>query len=179
MLSEQRIKEAETNARSYTSDGLLKRVSSPDINVTRIIIKNCEESLRMAELAFMTGNSPLWAVVCSYYAMFYVANAVLYESGIKVGDKIVHKVTADALIVFVRLKLAKSLVEDYELSREEVLQVAKVESEELLQNFERERAKRSAFQYEMTEEVLKGKAQTSLERAKKFVFELGKMVRRK
>ena len=179
MLSEARIKEAENNVRTYTSDGLLRKVTKPDINVKNILIKNCEESLKVAEMIFNNNSSHLWTVVCSYYSMFYIANAVLYELGFKVGDKIVHKVTADALVVFVKNKLAKSLLEDYEKSKEEALQVAKLESEELLQSFDYEQAKRSIFQYGMTEQVIKGKAQTSLERAKKFVFELGKLLKPK
>lgn len=177
MLNEARIKEAENNIRQYVNEGLLRRVSKPDLNVKNIMLTNCEESLKVAEILFNQNYSNLWTVVCSYYAMFYIVNAALYELRFKVGDKIVHKVTSEALIVHVRNKLAKSLLEDYEKSKEEALEIAKVESEELIQSFDYEQAKRSEFQYGMTEQVIKGKAQTSLERAKKFVFEIRKLIR--
>ena len=44
----------------------------------------------------------------SYYSMFYIANAVLIKKGYKTGDKIAHKVTADALITIIRSKLKLS-----------------------------------------------------------------------
>ncbi len=178
MLSEKRLKEAEDNVRTYISDGLLRKIPKQDLNVKQIMLMNSEESLRVAELLFNNNHSYLWTVVCSYYSMFYIANAVLYELGLKIGDKIVHKVTAEALIVHIRNKLAKTLLEDYEKSKEEALQVAKLESEELIQSFDSEQTKRAIFQYGMTEIVIKGKAQTSLERAKKFVFEMGKLVKK-
>ncbi len=52
------------------------------------------------------------------------------------------------------------------------------ESEELLKNFDSEQTKRALFQYGMTELVIQGKAQTSLERAKKFIFEMSKLVKK-
>ncbi len=177
MLSEARIKEAESKVRQYLDDGLLRKIPKIDINVKNIMLKNCEESLKLAEIIFGNNYSNLWTVVCSYYSMFYVANAVLYELGLKVGDKIVHKVTADALIVHVRNKLTKSLIEDYEKSKEEALEIAKVESEEILRSFDSEQIKRSTFQYGMTDQVIKGKAQTSLERAKKLVYEFKKLIK--
>ena len=46
--------------------------------------------------------------VISYYSMFYIANAVLFKIGYKIGEQTPHKITADALIVFVRNKLKKN-----------------------------------------------------------------------
>ena len=108
--------------------------------------------------------------------MYYMANAVLYKLGYKVGSKISHKVTADALIVFVRNKLKDVLLEEFEDIQEEALEIAKIKSDELIESFDLERKKRSKFQYEMTEVVKLNKAKTSLERAKRFCFELRKLV---
>jgi|SRR3989344_8227008 len=177
MLSEAQIKEAERNVKQYINDGLLRKISKQDPNIKSIMLKNCEESLKIAEILFRQNYSNLWTIVCSYYSMFYIANAALYELGLKVGDKIVHKVTSEALIVHIRNKLTKSLLEDYEKSKEEALEIAKTKSEEIIQSFDYEQNKRSEFQYGMTEQVIKGKAQTSLERAKKFVFELRKIIK--
>ena len=86
--------------------------------------------------------------------MYYMANAVLYKLGYKVGSKISHKVTADALIVFVRNKLKDVLLEEFEDIQEEALEIAKIKSDELIESFDLERKKRSKFQYEMTEVCL-------------------------
>lgn len=108
--------------------------------------------------------------------MFYIANAVLYRLGYKVGDKILHKVTADALIVFVRNKLRASILEDFENAKDEALEIASIKSSAVVEEFDMERKKRSKFQYDMTKEIKRAYANTSLERAKRFVFELDKLL---
>lgn len=105
--------------------------------------------------------------------MFYIANAVLYKLGYKVGSKIAHKVTADALIVYIKNKLTSNLLEDYEIANEEAMAI----SDNIMQNFDLERLKRSKFQYETTEEIKQGKAETSLNRAKEFIAEMEKLLR--
>ena len=87
----------------------------------------------------------LWLIVVSYYSMFYVASAVLY----KLGHKIAHKITADALIVYVKDKLKDNLIENYEKASEEALAI----SDNIIQTFDFERSKRSRIQYETTEEI--------------------------
>ena len=104
--------------------------------------------------------------------MFYLANALLYKLGYKIGKKVAHKVTSDALIVFVRNKLKDQLIEDYELASNEALHL----SDNLLQDYDFEREKRSVFQYESTEEIKTVKAKTSLERAEKFSVTMEKML---
>jgi hypothetical protein len=170
MLTEQRIKEAESNVRAYLEDGLLKKVP-PNQNIGHILLLNAKESLQMAEIALE--KSPLWTIVCSYYAMFYIANAILLRLGKKVGPKIAHKVTSDSLIVFVRDKLQKSLLEEYEETQHEALDV--MQADEVVEHFDLERQKRSHFQYSMTEVAKLSKAKTSLERAKRFHLELSKL----
>lgn len=104
----------------------------------------------------------------------YIANAILYKLGYKVGEKISHKITADALIVFVRNKLRKSLLEEYEKAQEEAL--AGIKADSLIEKFDQERKKRSSVQYEMKEFELHGKAKTSLNVAKEFLFEMEKLL---
>jgi len=108
--------------------------------------------------------------------MYYLAKAVLYILKYKVGDKISHKVTADALIVFVRNKLKASLIESYEEAKEEAFEISGQRADEILESFDQERVKRSIFQYSMTEEARKAKAETSLKRAKEFNFEMKKLL---
>lgn len=108
--------------------------------------------------------------------MYYLANAVLYKIGYKVGGKISHKVTADALVVLVRNKLRKELLEEYEEAQEEAFEIMGKKADEIISHFDKELEKRSTFQYESTEEIKRAKAETSLKRAKEFIFEMKKML---
>ncbi|MBS3099625.1 hypothetical protein J4463_00200 [Candidatus Pacearchaeota archaeon] len=177
MLDEKRIKEAELNIKSYLAEGLLKEEQFNSI-VFDVLINNSKESIETA--AFLSNNkkSNLWIIVSAYYSMFYIANAVIYKMGYKVGDKIPHKVTSDALIVFVRNKLRQSLIEEYEELKEEALLIAKNKAEGLISNFEFERKKRGFIQYQTKEIEKVSKAQTSLNRAKEFLFEVNNLLRK-
>ena len=171
MLSDERIKEAENNMKTYLSDELIKKNLFKDI-VFDTYMRNHRESLLIAKKLFDENLSNLWIVVISYYSMFYIANAVLYKKGFKVGSKIAHKVTSDALIVLIRNKLTDNLIENYEIASNEAL----VLSDNLLQSFDFERLKRSTFQYETTEEIKQAKADTSLKRAEEFSAEMEKLI---
>jgi len=178
MLDEKRIKEAESNVRNYVEEGLLKKDSNK--TAQQMYLENAELSLETAKklLSLESDNYKpyLWIIVISYYAMYYIANAALLQYGYKVGDKISHKVTADALIVFVRNKLKKELLSDYEQAQEEVLALIATKTDDLLKSFELEREKRSKFQYQTDEYAKKEKALTSFERAKAFLFEMKKLL---
>lgn len=176
MLSKERISEAKSNVSQYLKEGMLKKITINEPSVKKILVNNCSESLTVAETLSKSNISNLWIIVCSYYSMYYIANAVLYELGYKVGDKVSHKVTADALIIYAIKKLTESLVEDYEEAKSEALEISGNKAEALIEHFDFEREKRSRFQYSTSETVLKSKAQTSLERAKKFVFEMKKLL---
>lgn len=176
MLDEERISEAEANVKSYLSEGLIRKVARFEGSVFGTFKRNYEDSLRVANHLFEEDFSYLWTVVSSYYAMYYISNAVIYKLGYKVGEKVSHKVTADALIMFVRKKLKQKMIEEFEEAMDEALELAGVKTDELIKSFDLERAKRSHFQYEMTEQIKKEKARTSLERAKRFVFEMEKLL---
>ena len=103
MLDEKRIKEAERNVRNYLEEGLLKRTTEFNKDILNTYKRNSKESLEIANFLSKNNRSPLWVIVCSYYSMYYIANAVLYNIGYKVGERISHKVTSDALIVFVSM----------------------------------------------------------------------------
>ncbi|HLC65135.1 MAG TPA: hypothetical protein VJI46_03370 [Candidatus Nanoarchaeia archaeon] len=163
MLSNERIKEAETNVKSHLSDGLIKKEKFRSI-VFDTYMRNHRESLLVARKLHNENLSNLWVVVISYYSMFYLANALLYKMGYKIGSRVAHKVASDALIVFVRNKLKDKLIEDYELASGEALML----TDNLLQSFDNEREKRSIFQYESTEEIKAARAKTSLDRAEEF-----------
>ena len=175
MLNETRIREAESNVKAYISEGLLKKISA-DKHIMTILLRNAKESLRVAEEIYQKNLSELWVIVCSYYAMYYYANAALLKFGYKVGDKIVHKVTFDALIVYVRGKLKESLLEEYEETREEALNLAGMRADSLVESFEYERNKRSFIQYKTIDVEKQSKARTSLGRAKEFAKEMEKLL---
>lgn len=61
--------------------------------------------------------------------------------------------------------------------KDDALQITQAKVDTLLKSFEYERGKRSMFQYEMSEEVKREKALISLERAKTFIFEMGKLLK--
>jgi len=175
MLNKERVKEAETNVRSYLSEGLIKKTPS-NKEIIRILLKNSKESLIVAEEISQKNFSDLWVIVCSYYSMFYIANAVLCKFGYKVEEKIVHKVTSDALIVYARGKLRDSFIEEYEETKNEALNLAGIKADSIIEFFELERNKRGFIQYK-TEEIEKhSKAKTSLQRAKIFVKEMEKLL---
>ncbi|MDD5192567.1 MAG: hypothetical protein PHH54_01525 [Candidatus Nanoarchaeia archaeon] len=175
MLNKERIKEAETNVKTYLSEGLLKKESSnPD--AISVLIKNAKESILSAEKLDSTKTSDLWVIVCSYYAMFYITNAVLRKLGYKAGEKIVHQVTSDALIVYARKKLKESMLEEYENAKDEALNLAGLRADSLIESFEFEKGKRGRLQYTTDDIEKQSKAKTSLKRAKEFVFEMEKFL---
>ena len=169
MLSKESIKRAKNNFANYQREGLIKKVAL-NKNILAILTQNSEESLIEAQKT----SSALWKIVMSYYSMFYIANAVLLKNGYKVGDQIAHKVTSDALIVLVKEKLNKELLENYEEARNQALSTMK--ADEIIQSFEYERAKRSKFQYTTTEKAKENKAQTSINRAKEFMLAMKKLL---
>lgn len=173
MLDDKRIKEAGNNVRQYLEEGLLKKEKFNGI-IFKILQNNAKESLEVANFLAKNEKSDLWIVITSYYSMYYIANAVLYRLGYKVGEKISHKITADALIIFVRKKLAESILKDYEEAKDEAL--AMLKSDELLQSFDFERKKRSFIQYQTKEFEKHSKAETSFTRAKKFILEMEKLL---
>jgi len=178
MLDEKRVQEAEKNLKRYLEEGLIAKAKN-DLALKRYMT-NSDLSLETAErLSKLEDNKYkpyLWIIVTSYYSMFYIANAVLLHIGYKVGDKISHKVTSDALIALARGKLKKEMIEDYEKAEADALELISSKVDSLLSGFDSERLKRSKFQYEMDEEVERGKSTTSLSRAKVFVFEMKKLL---
>ena len=163
-MNDERLKVAELNFNQYLVDGLIKK-SNYDSNIYNKLYENSLESLRVANNLFTNKISFLWVIVSSYYSMFYIASAYIYKKGYKVQHKIVHKVVNEALIKLSFNDLKLRILEGYEEEKEKALSIA----ENLIDNFEYERSKRSSFQYEMTADLKESKANTSLKRAKEFV----------
>lgn len=173
MLDEKRIKIAESSVKDYLQNNMLRKYQFKK-EIFEVLYNNSLESIEIADFIIEKGKSDLWVIVTSYYSMFYMANAVLFKLGYKVGDKIAHKITADALIVFVRDKLKKTILEEYEEAQNEALPGIKADS--LIYTFDKEREKRGKLQYETSLIEKHSKALTSLKRAKNFIFEMEKLL---
>jgi len=197
MIEKRRIEEANRNVRQYLSEGLLMIGDSELKKLMPFFMDQAERSLRTASLLFYISTdekvkeavrversfeSHLWVIVTSYYSMFYAALALLASEGIKAGRQLVHKVVADALVHFFisNRRLAKML-EVYEeaketslelIGREELMKRVEKKADELIVSYERERGKRSRFQYDVGEMAKRGYAETSLRRAREFVSEM-------
>ena len=163
-MDEKRIKIAESNFKRYLDEGLIRKVNFEDI-IYQTYLKNALESLNVANELFKNKTSSLWVVVSSYYSMFYIACAYIYKKNYKSKGEIVHQVINESLIILARNDMEKHFLEEYEEEREKALSA----SENLLKDYESEKANRSRFQYETTEEIKESKAKTSLERAKNFI----------
>jgi len=175
MLSKKRIKEAESNFKSYLTEGLIKKEKFRK-QVFDTYMKNYQESIRLLNFIDKNKISYLWEIVVAYYSMFYIANAFLYKLGYKIGNKIVHKVTADALIVLARKRLKESIIEDFDSVQQEALEFASTKADEVISSFDKERVKRNIFQYGMHEEIKESKAKTSFKRAIEFCNEIMKLL---
>lgn len=140
MLDKKRISDAESNVKKYLAENLLEKEKPSDIAI-EVLNTNAQESLDTAELILKNKGSDLWVIVCSYYSMFYIGNVVLRKLGYKVGNKIAHQVTADALIAFVRDKLKTTYLEEYQEAKDEALELAGVKANTLIESFDFEKAK--------------------------------------
>lgn len=201
MIEQQRIQEANRNVKQYIADGLLKIKDNDAPKFVGFFMKNAESSLQTASILQEISDeedlkgtlklgkdfeSYLWVIVSSYYSMFYAATALLASQKIRMTGQIVHKVTADALVHFFvsNAELAR-LLEQYEeaktvglelIGREELMRSMQKKADELIVAYESERKKRSKFQYDIGVQAKRGYAQTSLGRAKEFVFEITKIL---
>lgn len=167
--------EAKANFDRYLREKLITKQAN-DLAKAKYI-ENAKLSLQVAKELIESKTKPhLWVIVTSYYAMFYIANAVLLHLGYKVGDKIAHKVTLDSLIVLVLDRLKKGLLENYEDAQQDALDIANARAEAVIDSYAFELDKRSRFQYNMLEQTKEEKAKTSLQRASEFLLEMNKLL---
>jgi hypothetical protein len=122
----------------------------------------------------------LWIVNSCYYSMFYIARALLESEGIKIKSELsIHSLTFDSIIHFFYLngKLEKRLIEDLAESFEEASEIlGKQKADSLIEDYFWEKGKRATFTYNTKEIVIKAKAKTSLDRARRFNLELRKII---
>ncbi len=199
MISDKEIKEAEKNIPKYLEDGMLAK-NQDNAKFVNFYKDTAKTSFQVAQHLFNLSTDKelkkkigfseefecfLWVIVSSYYSMFYIANAALAKLGLKVGDKIPHKVTQDALIVYfvINKRLAKNLLKNYIDTKNEVLNLMNMNEEDLLKHFQLkaneliatfdyQRRKRGEFQYEIKTPTKQNVAQNNLEGAKTFIQEI-------
>ena len=158
-------------------------------------MSNAEKSLNSANALFdlstdkdmqektgyMDFDGFLWVVNACYYSMFYMARALLENEGIKIkSDLSIHSITFDAVINFFYLngKLQKRLIEDFAEAKEEAAELlGKQKADLLIEDYFWEKGKRTTFTYNTKEIVIRVKAKTSIERAKRFNQEIKKIIK--
>lgn len=193
MLDEKRIKQIESRVRNFLSDGAIQKTKK--IEYVDFFLENARKSLQSANFlydgttkkelqeayGFEGFDGSLWIINASYYSMFYMARALLANEGIKLkGDLSIHLVAFDALVYFFYLtgKLQKKLIEDFAEAKDEAAEILGQEKAKgLIEDYYYEKQKRSDFTYEMGLTAMLNKAQTSLERARKFNEEIRKIMK--
>jgi len=203
MINEKDLQEAEKNVQHYLSEGLMTK-NPAHAQFAKFYLNTAKMSLQVAQhLNQLSTNEKIkqdtgfpadfecfiWVVVTSYYSMFYAANAALSKLGLKIGEKIAHKITQDALLVYFikNNRLAKQLLEDYQetknevlnlmnLSEEQLLKEFQLKAKELIATFDYQRKKRGEFQYEIKSGAKQHVAELSLDRAKTFIQEMNKVL---
>lgn len=192
MLEDKHLKEAEKNAIKSINKGEI--INTKESRYVDFFVKNSRDSLDSAkalfyisideklrgQLGFGNFNGFLWVINSSYYSMFYMARALLESIGVKIKtDQSVHFHVFNALVYYFYSngKLERHFVEDFQDAGEESSQIlGKEKAKDVLSDYSNEKDKRARFTYELGETAMKNKAQTSLDRAKRFSEELRKFL---
>lgn len=192
MLDKKRIDKIKRRVTNFIKEGVIKK--EKEKKFVNFFLNNAKNSLNSAKLLFevstknelkdTTGfpnfNGFLWVINSSYYSMFYMVRALLENEGIKIKtDLSIHAVVFDALVYYFYLtgKLQKKLIEDFAEAKEETSEIlGKEKAKELIEDYFYEKKKRGLFTYEMGAIAMQNKAQTSLERAKKFNEEIRRII---
>jgi len=165
MKNEKEVKIIESNIQIYLKDGLFKR--GEYAHLTEFYLRTAKKTLQTSDALMQVSESNelkgklgllgdfetyLWVVTTSYYSMFYIVNALLSKNGIRIGDKIAHKVASDVFYFYFikNNKIAKELFEIYEEAKGSAMDLIHYseQAEKLFQSLEYEREKRHKFQYQ-------------------------------
>lgn len=192
MLEDKKIEEAKSNAIKNISSGLF--IKTKDSSHVDFFIKNAKDSLDSAKILFEVStndkmkniigipnfNGFLWTINSSYYSMFYMVRALLESTGVKIkSDESIHFLVFNALVYYFYSngKLEKHFIEDFENAQEESSEIlGKEKAKEMISEYSSEKEKRARFTYEIGEIAMRNKAETSLNRAKKFNEEVRKVL---
>ncbi len=193
MLDEKKLKEVQSRVKQHLDSGIIKTKQQKEF--VDFFLSNADKSLNSAnalydlstdtdmqqKTGYINFDGFLWVVNASYYSMFYMARAFLEHEGIKIkSDLSIHSLTFDAVINFLYLngKLQKRLIEEFAEAKEEAAEIlGKQKADSLIEDYFWEKGKRATFTYETKEIVIKTKAKTSVERAKRFNQEIKKIIK--
>ncbi len=192
MLDEKFVNISKKKVETFLKEGIIRR--EKEKKFIQFFLNNAKNSLEAAKVLFETStnnklksnlglvdfNGFLWVINTSYYSMFYMARALLESIGVKIKTELsIHSVTFDALVYYFYLsgKLQRGFVEDFAEAKEEAAELlGKEKAKELIEDYFYEKRKRAVFTYDVGTIAMQNKAQTSLERAKKFNENLRKMI---
>ena len=192
MLDEKEIQSIKRRVERFLKERVI--IKEKEKKFVEFFLNNAKNSLDSAKLLFEAStknniknllgfpdfNGFLWVINSAYYSMFYMARALLENHGVKIKtDLSIHSVVFDALIYYFYLtgKLEKRLIEDFSDAKEEVAAIlGKEKAKGLVEDYLYEKNKRGFFTYEMGAIAMRNKAQTSLDRAKKFSEEIRKII---
>ncbi|MEK6887542.1 MAG: hypothetical protein AABX14_01210 [Candidatus Aenigmatarchaeota archaeon] len=187
-------KESAQRVSEYLRNGTIAK--EKEVEFVSFFLNNAKNSLGAANLLWNTStdkalqktlqiegfNGYLWVINASYYSMFYMARALLESTGIKMKQKkFVHEVTYHCLVhyFYTTKKLQKIFVDDFEeAGRETAELLGQQRAAELMEEYHNEKKKRGNITYETGIVALQQTAKTSLERARRFYGETGKITRR-
>ena len=193
MLEDKEIEIIKKNIKRFLNEkSIIKEKEGKFID---FFVNNSNNSLDSAKLLFeistkkelqkLTGfpdfNGFLWIINAGYYSMFYMARALLEKEGIKIKPESfsVHLITFNALVYYFYLtgKIQKSFIEEFREAGEESFEaLGKEKAKSLMEDYYYEKDKRGRFTYEMWEIAMQNKAETSLNRAKRFNEETRKIL---
>ncbi len=192
MLDEKKVKESKKRIEQWLASGDIVKEKTGKFSA--FFLKNAQDSLDTAKLLYTISTSPelqkttgfsdfngfLWVINSSYYSMFYMVRALLESTGVKIKtDYSVHMVAYDTFITYFYAtgKIEKQFIEEFqEASIEAQESLGKEKAKVLMEEYSLEREKRSRFTYEMGEIAMQNKAQSSLDRAKRFNETIRKMM---
>ena len=185
MLEDKKLKESSAIIRKLIAD---REIVKPKEGTIGFFMEKSSQSVavasRLLELEAEEGlTADLWIINSSYYAMFFAATSLLAKFGHSIKSKIgIHKLTYHALVHYFLVednKLKNYFMEEYKDAveeAEELLQLSKGKTEDLIRSFDNEMSKRKIFTYDLGKTAEKKKAETSLTRAKNFVAEVEKII---
>lgn len=157
--------------------------SRKSFDSARLLLEVSSKKEIQDKIGYPDFDGYLWVINSSYYSMFYAVRALLEESGIKLkidySTQSVHQLTFQALVYFFYLnkRLEKRLVEDFEEASMEAGEIlGRERARKLLEEYKSEKEKRARFTYELGQTVIRGKAQTYLDRAKRFNEEMRRLL---
>ena len=146
-----------------------------------LMVKKANNNLKFAKIAFRISNDEKikpelglqendsffdWAIVSSYYAMFYITHALLATINIRILRIRVHEATIYALAKYfiINKELEDRLFFLYE--------DAEKRAEELFTTLSEEKKKRGSFTYERLPKANKQPAKESIENAAQFIRDI-------